>query len=95
MKLEIIYSTTLDGDNAYWTFEDLPLNWEFKESIQVPCYNVEKGFYPISIRTDTFEGTKKKYKETKKYLKDFFENLLKEKIIEYYKFLDKNDENRV
>jgi hypothetical protein len=93
MKISVNYSTTIEGDNAVWMFDDLPLNWELKESLQIPCYNIEKGLYPISIKTDTFEGSKKKSKEAKKYLKTFFENLLKEKIIEYYKFSDKNDEN--
>jgi hypothetical protein len=91
MKLEIKYTTTVEGDNAFWTYEYLPDTWIYSDSKYTPIYDIERKKYPICLKTDTFEGKKKDLKKIKKYLKLFFENLLKEKIIEYYKFLDKND----
>jgi hypothetical protein len=91
MILKISYATTLEGDNAFWSYDFLPDSWELTDSLSIPFYDSKGKDYPFPLRTDIFQGNKKNYKFMKAYLKTFFENLIKEKIIDFYKILDKND----
>lgn len=90
MILKISYATTLEGDNAFWSYDFLPDTWELTDSLSIPFYDPKGKDYPFPLRTDIFRGEKKYRKFMKSYLKTFFENLMKEKIIDFYKILDKN-----